>query len=454
MSEGMKMNKRILQTIMNAILNFKLYLNVPRLVLGTQGSRPEERELDPADKAREVGSSGSTLKMAFITTILAQSAFASPLFNVTLNGSSLVITTTTQNQPYIAILKNLPPGFSLATPRLHCKSTSNGNCIVTVSDTKAATIALSGPTSHYSFQLCTTETTSPICEPYDIRFALIANRGVTIGGIKGTRQISVCPIINDTLAGGCTGQNPGAVLTDPISSVLNASGTMASVLNTLKNTITQCTLNHGTFVSCNTVGGPFYFGVTLAMGPTGSIYITNYASETVTRCPTNHQGEIIPEDCQESPSLFSKPTGIAINKSGTMAYVVNSAANTVSICSLYSSGLIKSCLEVDPNSTFSNPSTITMNADETFAYITNNGDQTLSVCPMVNGLLTACYAEPMNTLTRTWGFALNQSGTKAYMTDVVNNAVSICPITNGLIGPCTSIHDSTFGVITGITMSN
>ena len=387
-----------------------------------------------------------------IAITFAHPVFSASLFNVTVSGSNLVIQTTTPSHPYIARLSNLSPGFSLANPTVNCKTRYNGDCVFTVSDAKAATIALSGPAAHHSFQLCINAPTPYNCEQFDIDFAYVANRGITLNGITGTKQISVCPIINGVMST-CTGENPGSVLTDPISVLLNTSGTYAYVLNSRQNTLSQCTLNYGALTSCSTIKGPFSLGTSIAKGPTGSLYVTNLGSNTITMCSTNNAGELVPDSCQNSSALFIRPTGIVINKKGTMAYVLNYTSNTISSCSLFSNGLINSCTE-NSDSTFNQPMSITMNEAETVVYITNKGSSNLSACRLVNGELTPCQIEPTIALSPPSRIALNKSETYAYITNLPTNSISICPMTAGDFGACSDFIDPTFGVVFDIAMTH
>ena len=394
-----------------------------------------------------------SLGLLLITTFAPSVTLASnPLFKLQIKDSKFFITTTKLNFTYVATIINLSSELTLTNPDADCTSIIDGKCVFGVSDTGAATIGISGPATHHHFSVCIHQNT-PSCENFDIHFAYVSNRHVNVNGNTGLNQVSICPIINGVLSA-CTGVNPGTI-TYPNYALVNASGTLAYVVNARLGTLSQCTAHHGSFTSCDTINGPFNKPQMLALGPTGSVYVTNYANDSITLCATNTQtGAIDAAQCQESSALFAGPAGIAINKSGMTAYIANTQSNTVSVCPLQSAGPIDSCTEVNPGSTFSTPTTITLNADETVAYITNAGNNTVSVCTMTNRTLSSCQAQAVGTLNNPWGFALEKSGTVAYITNINNNTVSVCPIMNGVFGTCSVINDSTFGVVTGISLSS
>ena len=387
------------------------------------------------------------------TTLTPLVSAATPKFKVTLNGPNVVITALKLhfNQPIR--LMNLSSNVFFTNPTNDCHPLINGGCVAPLSDVSPAVIGISGPSTHYTFNVCINGQPPYACEKFDIRFAYITNRGITVNDNTGQSQLSVCPIVNGVFTP-CTAQTLDS-FTDPSGILLNASGTTAYIINTSSDTLSQCTLNNGSVVSCDTISGILHNSTSHAFGPTGSLYVTNNVLNTVTICTVDTStGEIMTDDCTPSETLFFGPTGIAVPKLGATAYIVNSTTHTVSVCSLLSHGLIDTCTDVNPNTTFSTPSAIAVDEGNARAYILNTGNNTVSVCIIANRTLASCRAYSDETLDNPVGIVLNRAGTMAYLTNANTNAISECPVGDGVFGPCTLITDPTFGIVSGITLSN
>ena len=159
---------------------------------------------------------------------------------------------------------------------------------------------------------------------------------------------------------------------------------------------------------------------------------------------------------QNDPS-FNSTYGIAINSNSTFAYIGNRTGNTVSQCAINpTNGHFTSCTTV--GSLFSGPTGITLNKAGTIAYIVDNSAVNTGVtkCTInpINASFTNCTLLTDSTFFRPFDIVLDEANNNAYITNS-NNTVSKCPVdpTTGSFLGCTA-SSPMFNLPIGIAINN
>ena len=358
-----------------------------------------------------------------------------PLFNVTSTGLTLTLKTTYPNHVYTeAGIKLITPEYSLANPDQDCIQIANGYCSFSVSNSAEKTISLHGKSGQVTANVCLNATAPVSCQYYTsaISYAYVANYSAP--------SVSSCTLNNGTPIS-CTAANPTSGFTQPTQIVLNNARTRAYISNA--NSISVCIITDGLLASCalydptNSIQG----GTGIALNNTESrAYISNNTNNTISICSID-KGSI--DSCTNyANDTFHKPSGIALKNMENRIYVLNYENNTVSSCEI-NNGILGSC---NPTSTiFNGPQGITLNSPGTRAYIANGNSSTVSVCSIDNGSLDSCtpYSDP--TFDGCDGIALNADETVAYVANFNNSTLSVCSIDQGVFNSCTAYNpDSSF----------
>jgi DNA-binding beta-propeller fold protein YncE len=183
--------------------------------------------------------------------------------------------------------------------------------------------------------------------------------------------------------------------------------------------------------------------VTVQLPSSAYVYVTNYASGTVSLCSVDSATGMLSNNCTIAASVFSAPRRIVLNSAGTLAYVVNENVNAgISLCQVNpTTKLLTSCTQTPQPAqpaTFTNASDIALNPSGTQAYVTDVTAGTISLCSVnaSTGALSSCLPTILSVNAIT-GIVLNPAGTIAYYSQAGNvNAISYSAVepSTGLLG--------------------
>ncbi len=189
-----------------------------------------------------------------------------------------------------------------------------------------------------------------------------------------------------------------------------------------------CTM---TFTSGRTVAPPTAFTIqgsnTSPVNATLNIresflYVTNASLQpyTLYRCSIEDDAQV--DNCIDAGggNAFASPTGLVINKAGTLAYVANNTGNPpVMKCAISAEGLFTNCEDAGGGSVlpFNGPYGIALTADESKLYVANAQGGFVSVCPIsANGSLGDCI-EARDDQFSANSVILSPSSNYVYVTD-------------------------------------
>ena len=115
------------------------------------------------------------------------------LFNISMNAGSIVVTAVPNHVYPDAGIKIVTSGYSLANPGTDCRMNNNGYCLFTVSQTEAASLALTGPAGTVEFDLCLNGKGPISCQRYNTTLTASAPRFVYAGNYINS-NLSFCNV--------------------------------------------------------------------------------------------------------------------------------------------------------------------------------------------------------------------------------------------------------------------
>lgn len=372
-------------------------------------------------------------------------------FNTNTAGSVLNLTTTIPHHSYPnAGIKINTPGYSLTS----CRTTGNGFCLFSVSDTMPASLLVNGPKGMPNVTLCL-EGRGPLsCQDYAVsitgsstpRFAYISDAGATdlfqcsldaSGAITSCANISI---------------SPGSFPTSNVA--FNTAGTLAYVGATDNVYVCNVDTTTGNFSNCTATGSGFNFVTSIALNPLNTFaYVSSFVSAEVIKCSVDQTTGAL-NNCAPTGSGFVQPTGITLNSTGTFAYVGSNSSFALTLCTVdATTGDFNSCGSAS-NFFFSRPTWAALAPLGSTAYIVNEGDSTLLQCRVsaTTGFIPGCTTTGDFAFDVPYAMAINSTGTTVYVTNGFSNVVkcSVNAVTGALSG-C-AITGPSFSNAEGITL--
>ena len=343
----------------------------------------------------------------------------------TVSALNLFVRTVIPNHLYLAGIKILTPGYTIAGLGITCTPYKNGYCLFYVSDTLVRNI----PLQKQQVSL------------------------FTVGGSVSNLQTNGLILQNngtDNLI-----VTPGAtsfVFPTPLPTGSNYNVTILQ-----EPTGFYCTVSNGS----GTVGLSNVTNISVQCHPSLA-YFTNYTPVNgVTVCPLDALGQLLPCAPPVDPgATFSTPTGLTISNARNHLYITNFGNNSVSVCNLDSSGALTSCVAQGTITDFVSPIGISLNMTDTMAYISNSGANTISQCLVnTNGLLILPCTAFINSFSNPHATTINQSNNRLYIVSTnFNNpsSVNTCNAdSTGFLIPGTCQASVPFGSgLVGIAVNN
>jgi len=286
----------------------------------------------------------------------------------------------------------------------------------------------------------------------------------------GANTVSLCSVTAGT---GklilCQDSGVGAVFSTPIDISFNPARTRlyAGNFNDSAGTSVQaCSVNRttGTLSGCANVDGD---GSAVFSGPSHvafnssgtKAYVSNLASSIISLCSVNlSTGKLT--NCASTGSGFSFPVELKFTTGYTRAYIGNDASTTVSLCSVNSiTGKLTGCAnsDGDGSAAFNGPAFLAFNADETRVYVSNNNSglgTTVTLCSvnLVTGKLSSCQDSGAGAIfTSPASVNLNPANTLIYIANQAGTSVTECSVnaTTGLLSGCTNSDGDGTAVFSG-----
>lgn len=268
----------------------------------------------------------------------------------------------------------------------------------------------------------------------------------------------------------CQDSGAGAVFSTPIDISFNPAKSRlyaGNFNNSAGTSVQDCSVNTatGTLSGCANVDGD---GSAVFSGPSHVAfnasgtqgYVSNLASGIISLCSVNlTTGQFT--ECAGAGSGFSFPVELKLTTGGTRAYVGNDASSTtVSLCSVNTTtGALTGCVnsDGDGSAVFSGPAFMAFNANESRVYISNNNSgtgTTVSVCAvnLVTGKLSSCQDSGAGAIFNSPGSVnLNPANTLLYIANQTGTSVTLCSVnaSTGLLSGCTNADGDGSAVFSG-----
>jgi len=388
--------------------------------------------------------------------ILSQSqiSFADPglFFNVNATGSLLNLTTTIPHHSYAnAGIKFNTPGYSLTS----CRTTGNGFCLFSVSDTMPASLLVNGPRGMPSATLCL-EGQGPLsCQDYAISITgSNAPRFIYISD-SGAADLQQCSLDSTGAITSCTNVSiaPGSFPTTNVA--FNKAGTLAYVGATDNVYVCNVDISTGNFSNCTATGSGFNFAASIALNPANTFaYVSSFSSSEVIKCSVDQTTGAL-SNCAATGSGFFEPTGITLNSTGTFAYVGTiNAFSPLVLCAINpATGDFNSCQSAS-DYFFRAPTWAALNPLNTTAYVVNENTSVISQCRVspTTGFIPGCTTTGDFAFNVPYNIEINSLGTTVYIGDGFTRVVkcSVDPVSGALSG-C-AVTGPNFSNLEGITL--
>ncbi len=378
---------------------------------------------------------------ALLMILISQNGLANSgnLFNATLSGSMLTITTNIPNHVYhSAGIKLISPGHAIANQFSVCTPLANGYCQFTVSDKSPVNMLITGPAGNLALQMCLNANGPLSCQEYELAFAPVP-RFIYIGSFNDN-TLTKCNVNAVTgLLSNCAATGAGFEVPDAIA--FNPAGTLAFVANFNNSTISRCAINTftGDLTGCIDTGatvldGPEYIALT-ANGT--NAYIANFNNNSITLCNVNPVTGTMDGCRNASNSTFNGLQSIELNRAQTIAYVPDESV--VHKCQIDISGSLGTCTTTGTG--FSLPVGVALTNLETIGYVPNFNNSTLSQCSVSpNGDLVNCFLTGSG-LSNPASIVLNQVGNYMYILNDGNSTATLCSV-NPATGAVSNCVDS------------